>query len=73
MSDYFSQRHNTEICQYFWRKSSRILLCPAVSLVILALPMKAEPFAEPNPDQDLAAVSDAPGIPGIWRSSGMSV
>ena len=28
-----------------------------------ALPMKAEPFAEPNPDQDLAGASDAPGIP----------
>jgi hypothetical protein len=28
-----------------------------------ALRMKAEPFAEPNPDQDLAAASDAPGIP----------
>jgi hypothetical protein len=58
-------RPNTEVCQYFWRKSSRILLCPAASLVISALPMKAEPFAEPNPDQDLAAASDAPGIPGI--------
>jgi hypothetical protein len=65
VSDYFGQRPNTEVCQYFWRKSSRILLCPAASLVISALPMKGEPFAEPNPDQDLAAASDAPGIPGI--------
>jgi hypothetical protein len=60
-----ARRPNTEVCQHFWRKSSRILLCPAASLVISALPMKAEPFAEPNPDQDLAAASDAPGIPGI--------
>jgi hypothetical protein len=60
---HLSRRANTGVCQYFWRKSSRILLCPAASLVISALPMKAEPFAQPNPDQDLAAASDAPGIP----------